>query len=120
MARKDCDSLRSRSGVMGRRSSLGVTATLLVVGLVSTASAATVRMWSSGVVDGDQILVEHVAQVQDVVPALANTYTSVAIKPAPQPGQETEVTLDELREALTRAGANVTEFTVCGSTRCQV
>jgi len=85
MARKDCDSLISRPGVMERESSLGATATLLAIFLVSTAGAATVRMWPSGVVDGDQILVEHVAQVQDVVPALANTYTSVSIKPAPQP-----------------------------------
>ncbi len=120
MARKDCDSLISRPGMMGLTSSLGVTAALVATCLAFPAGAATVRMWSSGVVDGDQILVEHVAQVQNVVPALADTYTSVSIKPAPPPGRDAEVTLDELREALARAGANPAEFTVCGSTRCQV
>ncbi|MBN1341939.1 MAG: flagellar basal body P-ring formation protein FlgA [Phycisphaerae bacterium] len=120
MHRKDCDSLTSpRSGIR-RRVALGAIAALVLLDVVQPAAAAAVRLWPKTVVDQDVVRVEDVAQVLSVVPDQAARFGEVVIKSAPKPGQDTEVTLEELRDALIRSGANPIEFTVRGSVRCQV
>jgi len=120
MHRKDCDSLTCPSGSSRGQLSLVGIATLAVGLLTQPSLGAAVRMWPDTVVADEVIRVSDVAQVLSVVPDQAVRFGDVAIKPAPKPGERTEVTLDELREALVRAGANPVEFTVRGSVRCRV
>ncbi len=120
MPRKDCDSLFIRRGTLKRGCALVGFALWVTVPGVSEASGAAVRMWPDCVVDDDEVRVEHVAQILSVVPDQGQVYSSVVIRPAPEPGQEVEVTLDELRGALVRAGANSAEFTMCGAVRCRI
>ncbi len=120
MHRKDCDSLTCPSGSSRGRLPLGGIAALAVGLLAQPSLGAAVRMWPDTVVADEVIRVGDVAQVLSVVPDQAARFADVHIKPAPKPGERTEVTLDELREALVRAGANPVEFTVRGSVRCRV
>lgn len=120
MFRKDCDSRIQNVGTPWRRIVLTVAAACAVGSMTQPTLGAAVRMWSTSVVDGEKILVGDVAEVLQSVPDQARRYGAVAIKPAPTPGNEMVVTLDELREALVGAGANPVEFTVCGSVICRV
>jgi flagella basal body P-ring formation protein FlgA len=120
MLRKDCSSLIRALRIPPGRPAFGGIAVLVLAALAGSASAAAVRMWPSSVVDDDQIRVGDVAEILSVVPDQASAFGSVVIRPAPPPGQEVEISLEELREVLTHAGANPAEFTVCGAVRCQV
>jgi flagella basal body P-ring formation protein FlgA len=120
MASKNHDNLNHACGASRPWLAVALLAGLGIVCLGASTVSPAVRMWPKSVVDGDQIRVEHVAQVVNVMPELVGTYAAVVVKPAPEPGRNAEVTLDELRDALIRAGANPAEFTVCGAPRCDV
>ncbi len=120
MVRKDCDSSSHRSYSRRVRYARAALIVMSVPLTAASVEAATVRMWPTSTIDRDRILVRDVAHVLDVEPSQADRYGSVTVRPAPKPGQAADVSLDELREALVRAGANPVEFRVCGSTQCHV
>lgn len=120
MHRKDCDSLKGNARAPRRPIVLLAGAALVAACVAQPAGAAALRMWSESVVDSDHIRVADVAEVLQAMPDQAERYGAVVIKPAPAPGQDVPVTLDDLRDALVRAGANPVEFTVRGSVSCRV
>jgi len=120
MYRKDCDSLRRHLRVLTSWTALGGIAALTVGWLAQPAGGAAVRMWPKTVVDRDEIRVADVAEVLNAVPGQASRFGAVVVGSSPTPGQETEVALDDVRQALIKAGANPIEFTVRGAVRCHV
>jgi len=96
--------------------------TCMVLACFSTASGAElVRVWPTAVITGDNITLADVCDLSLLTAARSRDDIDTAVvATAPRPGGSNYVTVDQVQQALRRAGVNLATVLVSGSTRCAV
>lgn len=103
-----------------RRQPAGVLWATAIVCTCAAAQGEELRIRPSAIVDGESVLLSHVADLINLDPSQSETLSRIVIYPAPRPGGEIVLHVRDIRAALVEAGANLATICVVGSARCAV
>lgn len=87
----------------------------------SATATISVELWPTAVVTADRVLLEDVARIRAAADtSLASALRACEITSSPSPGGLSVIGLDDVSDALVRAGINLTHVILRGSLHCQV
>ena len=93
---------------------------IVIVASPLSLSAASLRMWPTGVVVDDGIRLSDLCAMRGLASNQTKNLSDLVVTNAPPPGGSRVIHLDMVREALIAAGVNMAELTLGGAMECVV
>ncbi|MFQ5412872.1 MAG: flagellar basal body P-ring formation chaperone FlgA [Phycisphaerae bacterium] len=84
------------------------------------AAAGTIRVWPRGLVVGDSVRLDDVAELRGFAVDEAERLAGLALGDAPPAGSSRDISIDTIRDSVRAAGFNPVHVTLSGATLCSV
>src|SRR5712675_191397 len=98
----------------------GIEITALMLCAASPALAGEIRIWPTGVVQGEAIHLSDIADLRGFDAAATEKLRNIIVSASPKAGGELLVEFGDVRAAASEAQVNLADVSLVGASRCKV